>query len=116
MVTVDAGDYATVPGQITLNGTEGRAISDGSSVTLEYWDGTSRKVGTRASDGVSGMDRAVSEIVEWLDGGTEFPYPASKRSIHWKPSSAFTLHTLAMRRGQRFHCQGSDREREVLSG
>ena len=24
------------------------------------------------------MDRAVSEIVEWLDGGTEFPYPASE--------------------------------------
>ena len=24
------------------------------------------------------MDRAVSEIVEWLDDGTEFPYPASE--------------------------------------
>ena len=71
------GTNATVPGQIILNGAEGRAISDGSSITLEYWDGRQEHWDS-ASDGVSGMDRAVSEIVEWLDGGTEFPYPASE--------------------------------------
>ena len=77
MVTVDAGDYATIPGQMILNGTEGRAISDGSSVTLEYWDGRQEQW-SGANDGLSGMDRAVSEIVEWLDDKIEFPYPASE--------------------------------------
>ena len=104
MVTVDAGDYATVPGQIILNGAEGRAISDGSSITLEYWDGR-QEHWDDANDGVTGMDRAVSEIVEWLDGGTEFRTLPLKLSIRWKPLLVFTLHTPTMRRGRNFRCR-----------
>ena len=115
MVTVDAGDYAAVPGQIILNGTEGRAISDGSSVALEYWDGHQEQWAS-ASDGVSGMDRAVSEIVEWLDGGTEFPYPASEAVDTLEAIVGFHVSHARNAAWTELPLSGSDREREVLSG
>ena len=115
MVTVDAGDHATVPGQITLNGTEGRATSDGSSITLECWDGR-REHWDRANDGVSGMDRAVSEIVTWLDDGSDFPYPASEAVDTLE--AIVGLHASHARNAAwtELPLLGSDRDREVLSG
>ncbi len=115
MVTVDAGDYAAVPGQITLNGTEGRAISDGSSIALEYWDGR-REEWDSANDGVTGMDRAVSEIVTWLDDGTEFPYPASEAFDTLEAIVGFHASHARDAVWAELPLSGSDREREVLSG
>ena len=115
MVTVDAGDYATVPGQITLNGAEGRAISNGSSVTLEYWDGRQEHWHS-ADDGITGMDRAVSEIVEWLDGGDEFPYPASEAVDTLEAIVGFHASHARNAAWTELPLSGSDREREVLSG
>ena len=115
MVTVDAGDYATVPGRITLNGTEGRAISDGSNVTLEYWDG-GQESWDAASDGVSGMDRAVSEIVESLDGETEFPYPASEAVDTLEAIVGFHASHAHNAAWTEIPLAGSDREHEVRSG
>lgn len=115
MVTVDAGDYAAVPGQITLNGTEGRAISDGSSITFEYWDGRHEHWDS-ANDGVSGMDRAVSEIVTWLDDGTEFPYPASEAFDTLEAIVGFHASHARNAAWTELPLSGSDREREVLSG
>ena len=115
MVTVDAGDYAAVPGQITLNGTEGRAISDGSSITLEYWDGR-RDHWDSANDGVSGMDRAVSEIVTWLDDGSEFPYPASEAFDTLEAIVGFHASHDRNAAWTELPLSGADRDREVLSG
>ena len=115
MVTVDAGDYATVPGQIILNGAEGRAISDGSSITLEYWDGR-QEHWDAANDGVTGMDRAVSEIVEWLDGGTEFPYPASEAVDTLEAIAGFHASHAHNAGWTELPLLGSDREYEVRSG
>ena len=115
MVTVDAGDYATVPGQILLNGTEGRAISDGSSITLEYWDGRQEHWDS-ANDGVSGMDRAVSEIVECLDAGTDFPYPATEAVDTLEAIVGFHASHARNAAWTEIPLSGLDREREVLSG
>ena len=115
MATVDAGDYATVPGQIILNGAEGRAISDGSSITLEYWDGRQEHWDS-ASDGVSGMDRAVSEIVEWLDGGTEFPYPASEAVDTLEAIVGFHASHTHNAAWTELPLSSPDREHEVHSG
>lgn len=115
MVTVDAGDYATTPGQITLNGTEGRAISDGSSITLEYWDGR-RDHWDGANDGVSGMDRAVSEIVTWLDDGSEFPYPASEAFDTLEAIVGFHASHARNAAWTELPLSAADRDREVLSG
>ena len=115
MVTVDAGDYATVPGQIILNGAEGRAISDGSSITLEYWDGR-QEHWDDANDGVTGMDRAVSEIVEWLDGGTEFPYPASEAVDTLEAIVGFHASHTHNAAWTELPLSSPDREHEVHSG
>ena len=115
MVTVDAGDYATVPGQIILNGTEGRAISDGSSIALEYWDGR-KEHWDSVNDGVSGMDRAVSEIVEWLDGGTEFPYFASEAVDTLEAIVGFHASHARDAAWTELPLSDVDREREILSG
>jgi len=75
MVTMDAGDYGAVPARITINGKLGRANTGGHDVTLEHWDGR-REHWPRPDTNASSMDRAVAEIVAWLDEGTPFPYPA----------------------------------------
>lgn len=115
MVTVDAGDYATVPGQITLNGTEGRATSDGSSITLEQWDG-GQEQWDGADDSISGMDRAVSEIVTWLDDGNDFPYPASEAVDTLEAIVGFHASHARNAAWTALPLSGADREREVLSG
>ncbi len=115
MVMVDAGDYATVPGQITLNGTEGRATSDGSSITLEQWDGR-REHWDGADDSISGMDRAVSEIVTWLDDGNDFPYPASEAVDTLEAILGFHASHARNAAWTELPLSGADREREVLSG
>ena len=115
MVTVDAGDYATVPGQITLNGTEGRAVSDGSSITLEQWDGD-QEHWDGADDSISGMDRAVSEIVTWLDDGTDFPYPASEAVDTLEAIVGFHASHARNAAWTELPLSAADRECEVLSG
>jgi len=75
MATMDAADFATVPARIVINGRQGRAVTGGHDVALEYWDG--RKEHWPAPDRKpSSMDRAAAEMVAWLDKGGPFPYPA----------------------------------------
>ena len=69
---VHASDYGFADGSITVIGTEGRArIADGGvSIQLrgsevEQWP---------ADSDMTGMGRATSEIVDYLDGKMEFPY------------------------------------------
>ena len=70
--TVDAGDLARVPARITLNGIDGRALTGGKDVTLEYWNGQTESWRSLPGEKTS-MDWAVAEIVEWLDGAAAFP-------------------------------------------
>ena len=74
MATVDAMDYSRVPGSTIVNGTSGRALISGDEITLEYWDGT-RDHWPDPNLENSGMDRAIAEIVDALDGNIAFPYP-----------------------------------------
>ena len=71
MVTFDAADYGVIPGTISLNGKRGRAVTGAGDVTFEFWDGSSDHW-PRPSDVGTSMDRTVKEIVDWLDGNTEF--------------------------------------------
>ena len=73
IVTVDAVDYGLVPYTIVINGSKGRATLDGDDIHLEYWDGTAERWPSQQK-GASGMDIAVKEIVEYLDGAP-FAYP-----------------------------------------
>jgi len=115
MVTMDAADHAKVPIRIVVNGTEGRAVTGRNEVRLEYWDGR-KEHWPSPDDGMTSMDRAVGEIVSWLDDRTPFPYPGREavrtlevivacHASHAR-SAAWTELPLA----------GADREVEVLSG
>ena len=114
-VTLNAPDYATMPGCITINGTLGRTLTNQTDVTIEKWDGT-RDYWEAPPKSPSGMDRAVDEIVQVLDGGFTFPYAAEEGRLtfeaivgmhasHHKDSALVDLPLV-----------GDDRKYEVLSG
>jgi predicted dehydrogenase len=68
MATVTAPDYGMLAPQITLCGTEGRAVVT-TDIEVEYADGRNESL-PRSQD--SYMDVAIKEMVDWLDGGSEF--------------------------------------------
>ena len=62
------------------------------------------------------MDRAVSEIVEWLDGGTEFPYPASEAVNTLEAIVGFHASHTHNAAWTELPLSSPDREHEVHSG
>jgi hypothetical protein len=72
VATFDAADYARIPATIALNGSKGRAITGAGDVTLEFWNSRTDHWPTPAGP-ESSMDRAMAEIVAWLDGKGVFP-------------------------------------------
>ena len=112
--TIDAADYAMVPPRISIHGTEGCAGLDGRDVTLEFWDG--RRDAWPAPQGSSSMDRAVGEIVDWLDGGAPFPYAASEAVRTLEAIVGFHVSHARNAAWVELPLTGRDREHEVLSG
>ncbi|MSS71854.1 MAG: Gfo/Idh/MocA family oxidoreductase [Candidatus Latescibacteria bacterium] len=114
---VNAPDYGAGPPQFVLNGTKGRAMAGGAGMELEWWEGR-RESWPSSRDAGTSMDRAVGEIVAWMDADGQKPFPCS-------PVEA--LRTLEVIVG--FHIShdrnaawtelplaGADREREVIAG
>lgn len=115
MGSFDAGDYSRVQPAIVVNGALGRAIASAVGITLELWDGR-RETWPNPATSESSMDRAMAEIVAWLDGSGEFSDPA-ENSLHTletivachashRRNAAWTMLPLS----------GEDREVEVHSG
>ena len=117
MMLVNAPDFGAGPPQVVINGTTGRALAGGDGVELEWWDGK-RETWPGLRQEAKSMDRAVAEIVAWLDADGKQPFPCL-------PADA--LRTLEVIVG--FHAShdrnaawtdlplmGKDREREVLAG
>ena len=115
MATVDAGDYATVPGSIVVNGTRGRALAGGDEVTLEYWDGTREHWPSQRGE-MTGMDRAVGEIVAFLDDQTPFPYPALEALCTLETILGFHASHQRQAAWTELPLKGGDRDIELLSG
>ena len=113
--TVDAADYATVPPSICLNGKEGRARLSAKEVTLDYGDGRSDHWPV-VSDGVSSMDRAAGEIVEWLDTGDGFPYDAGEAVRTLEAIVGFHASHAKKAAWTEIPLTGVDRDIEVHSG
>jgi predicted dehydrogenase len=115
MATVDAGDEARVPARIIVNGTTGRALTGANEVILEFWDGRHEHWPGPGKE-PSSMDRAVAEIVAWLDDGTPFPYPA-QQALHIL-EAILAFHASDARQGAwtELPLTGPDRGREVHSG
>ena len=115
VVTVDASDYSRTPMQLIFNGTEGRALTGGEAVILEYWDGR-RENWLSLRQQATSMDRAINEIVTWLDSRTTFPYEAGE-ALHVL-ESIVAFHVSHERSGAwtKLPLQGRDRKKVVNSG
>jgi predicted dehydrogenase len=75
-VVFSAPSDSSAPPRLAVVGTKGRAIVT-ADVTVELSDGRKETCPSESAER-SAMDRAMIEIVEWLDGGGNFPYPASE--------------------------------------
>jgi len=115
MVMVSASDYSMTPNRIEINATKGRATIDSREVTLEYWEGN-KESWLLASDDVSGMDRATSEIVEWLDNSAPFPYDPEEAVHTLEAIAAFHVSHNKNAAWIDLPLSGVDREIEVRSG
>ena len=66
------------------------SVTADDEVAIEYWDGRSEHFPTQLGQ-TSSMDRAVDGIVEWLDKGTPFPYPAAEAAAVLEAIAAFHI-------------------------
>ncbi len=114
MVTVNAPDYGNVPLQICINGTAGRAITDRSQVTIDY-ENDNEQQWPPSNDGKTSMDRAVGEIVAWLNDGTPFPYAADEAAGTLEAVVGFHVSHARNAAWVELPLLGVDRDREVLS-
>ena len=71
--TVDAADYGSAPPRHRFHGTEGYAICRNRDIEIVRGDAREFLPDDFPD---SGMDRAVAEIVNWLDGEEPFSYDA----------------------------------------
>ena len=114
-VFVNAPDYGSIPLQLVINGSKGRATMMGNAITLDYWDGR-RDHWPNVGRDPSSMDQAVQEIVEWLDGSAAFPYPAQAAVDTLEAILAFHVSHEQQGAWIRLPLAGVDRAREVQSG
>jgi predicted dehydrogenase len=75
-VVVSAANHAAGPFCTYIEGTRGIASLAGRNVKLDWFDGK-HDLWQDPGDATS-MDRAVAEIVNWLDAGGEFSYPGGE--------------------------------------
>ena len=86
---VEASDYGFADGSITIIGTEGRAAIAGGSIALHFKNGDADD--WPPDSDMSGMDRATSEIVDYLDGAGEFPYDVGEAVRTLEAIAAFHI-------------------------
>ena len=115
MGMVDAPDYSRTPFSLVLNGSEGRALTGMREVRIEYWDGR-REHWPSAVEETSSMDRAVAEIVAWLEGGGTFSYPAAEALHVLEIIVAFHASHARKAAWVELPLAGTDREIVVHSG
>lgn len=72
MATFHAANFALGPADVRFEGTAGWASTGGDTVDLHWLDGRHESWPSPRTDATS-MDRAVAEIVRWLDGEGAFP-------------------------------------------
>lgn len=115
VATVDAPDEGKTPARIIANGTLGRALAGGDEVTLECWNGQ-RESWPSLRHEATGMDRAVAEIVAWLDGARPFSC-AAEEAVHTL-EAIIAFHASHARNAAwvELPLTGADRDREVHSG
>ena len=113
--TFDARDYATIPASITIHGQDASATIGAGGVTVDHRNGT-RDQWPPAERTESSMDVAMREIVDWLDGTSDFP-DSPQNSLHTL-EAIVACHASHERRAAwvELPLEGDDRNRIVHSG
>ncbi len=114
MVTVDAADYGTVPVVLGLNGTKGQAVTGRRGVDFTFADGTEDH--WPAHERGTSMRLTIDEIVAWLDGGSEFPYPPREALRTLEAIVGFHVSHDQNGGWVDMPLAGADRARELKSG
>ncbi|NQU12101.1 Gfo/Idh/MocA family oxidoreductase [bacterium] len=114
MLVVNAPDHGTGPAQFVVNGTTGRAVTGGDTVELEWWDGKRESWPSPRAEATS-MDRAVADIVAWLDadGKTPFSCPPGDAGRTLEVIVGFHASHDRQAAWTDLPLQGADRQREV---
>ena len=115
MATVDATDYGMAPWDVRVNGAQGRAFVGSGDVRLEYWDGRTEHW-TNDDQVGTGMDVAVREIVDWLDGESDFDYDPAETVQVLEAIAAFHASHAKNSAWVELPLTGADREIVVNSG
>jgi predicted dehydrogenase len=117
MALVNAPDYGAGPPQLVLNGTKGRATAGGDGVEVEWWDGR-RESWPGLRQEATSMDRAVAEIVAWLDEDGRRPFCCSPVDALRTLEVIVGFHASHARNAAwtEMPLAGAEREREVRVG
>lgn len=115
MIFVDAADGGQLPRRLIVNGTRARAVAGPEGVRIEPWDGPATTLPAPAS-GLSSMDRALAEMVGWLDD--EIPVPDTAENAVRTMDAIVGFHVSHERNAAwvTLPLQGADRHRELRSG
>ena len=87
----------------------------GEEVLLEYWDGRQELWPSLRAEATS-MDRAVAEIVAWLDGERPFSCPGDSALRTLEAIVGFHASHARNATWTELPLTGADREYEILSG
>lgn len=115
MVTFDAADHGMVPSRLELNGKLGRATAAGDEIQIQLWGRGNETWPSRRHEATS-MDRAMREIVAWLDGARPFSYPADEAAHVLEAIIACHLSDERNAAWTQLPLTGADRQRVVNSG
>jgi hypothetical protein len=117
MALVNAPDYGAGPPQIALNGTKGRAVAGGDGVEVEWWDGKRESWPSLRGEATS-MNRAVAEIVAWLDKDGREPFCCSPVDALRTLEVIVGFHASHARSAAwtKLPLTGADREVEIKAG
>ena len=115
IVTVDASDYGKVPISISFQGTKGRVFTGGDDVIIESWNGEREQwLGLRKE--ATSMDRAVTEIGNYLDGSDGFSYQAEEAVHVLEAIVAFHASDKCLGSWTKLPLSGENRKIKVNSG
>jgi predicted dehydrogenase len=115
MTVVNAANYALGPGEVVIDGTLGRAIAGGDPIELKWHDGRHEVwPGTRRE--ATSMDRALDEIIAWLDEPSDFSTPAREALQCLEAIIGFHISHKANAAWIDLPLTGANRQYQVIAG
>lgn len=116
MALVNATNFAAGHTELMIDGTLGRARSGSDVIEIRWFGDRPEEVWPSQRAQATSMDRAVAEIVDWLDKGGTFSTTAADARHSLEAIIAFHLSHQADSRWTPLPLQGADRQYQVIAG